>query len=417
MERTPARHTSAADVLAFVSANRQRPPPSAPPPAKRATPDDSLASRSRVAYEPYSDQQRVALLEELEAYLTADPNSSSDINLESVRQMRELLSAMKTLYGKQATEIERMQSLMSSGGPFLTGGGGGDFVGGGGGVGGDFGAGGVEDGVGESDPTGMRGMAIGHAPDNAAASGGLAEPPQYQKEAGMGGGGEDGEEGEDRPASPVKNEPHTMSRKEAYTLYKTAEGEGLNQTLVAQKQRLKMNRGKKAAAAAEVNKAKDAIDRNRALLDQKKVEREQQAQEQNNAQEIIDEEEYGYIQALKEAKQQYKTAHAAMLTAGGAANEAASEVDNAREKLLSGFNTWYAESFNEPAGSTLDFIRPSTAPLPMSETKADVMDDDEAFEHLQMTRVMDTAPESLAYVRARKQVGGRGLGARTKRTK
>ena len=52
----------------------------------------------------------------------------------------------------------------------------------------------------------------------------------------------------------------------------------------------------------------------------------------------------------------------------------------------------------------------------MSETKADVMDDDEAFEHLQMTRVMDTAPESLAYVRARKQVSGRGLGARTKRT-
>ena len=232
-------------------------------------------------------------------------------------------------------------------------------MGGGGGVGGDFGAGGVEDGVGESDPDWHAWYGDRPCARQRGRFGRLAEPPQYQKEAGMGGGGEDGEEGEDRPASPVKNEPHTMSRKEAYTLYKTAEGESLNQTLVAQKQRLKMNRGKKAAAAAEVNKAKDAIDRNRALLDQKKVEREQQAQEQNNAQEIIDEEEYGYIQALKEAKQQYKTAHAAMLTAGGAANEAASEVDNAREKLL-GFNTWYAESFNEPAGSTLDFIRPST---------------------------------------------------------
>lgn len=41
------------------------------------------------------------------------------------------------------------------------------------------------------------------------------------------------------------------------------------------------------------------------------------------------------------------------------------------------------------------------------------MDDDEQFEHMQMTRVMETEPESLAFVRARKAQELR-MGARKK---
>ena len=77
---------------------------------------DSLASRSRVAYEPYSDQQRLALMEELQAFLIAEEGAaeSHEIDLEIVRQMRELLSAMKTLYSKQAAELDRVQKLLAS---------------------------------------------------------------------------------------------------------------------------------------------------------------------------------------------------------------------------------------------------------------------------------------------------------------
>ena len=42
----------------------------------------------------------------------------------------------------------------------------------------------------------------------------------------------------------------------------------------------------------------------------------------------------------------------------------------------------------------------------MEESK-DVMDDDEQFEQLQITRVMQTQPDSLAFVRARQQVAAR----------
>jgi hypothetical protein len=47
---------------------------------------DALASRSRVLYEPYSDVQRVSLMEELQKYLAADEAASAPMPIESVRQ-------------------------------------------------------------------------------------------------------------------------------------------------------------------------------------------------------------------------------------------------------------------------------------------------------------------------------------------
>ena len=78
---------------------------------------DALASRThRVEYEPYSDAQRLKLMEELQAFLSAedDVGGDSDIPLESVRQMRELLTAMKSLYSKQAAELDRVQKMLAS---------------------------------------------------------------------------------------------------------------------------------------------------------------------------------------------------------------------------------------------------------------------------------------------------------------
>jgi hypothetical protein len=46
---------------------------------------NSLASRSRVSYEPYSEQQRSELLESLESFLNHDVE---ELELESVRQVR-----------------------------------------------------------------------------------------------------------------------------------------------------------------------------------------------------------------------------------------------------------------------------------------------------------------------------------------
>lgn len=95
-----------------------------------------------------------------------------------------------------------------------------------------------------------------------------------------------------------------------------------------------------------------------------------------------------------------------MLAAGDAAATAASEVDASRTELLTQFNEWYAVNFNA-ALEPLQMAATREEPPPQT---ADVMDDDEQFEQLQMARVMAEEPESLAFVRARKSVGRRGGG-------
>ena len=354
---------------------------------------DALSSRSRVAYEPYSDQQRLALMEELQAYLTAEEGAaeSHEIDLESVRQMRELLSAMKSLYTKQAAELDRVQKLLASG-QFVAGGDGG--MGGAGGAAATGGAGGADggDGVGEADLSGKRGIAIGHAADGAAPPGGLVEPPAYQRSF----TGEGEEEGGEALATSGVQDGAVLGRSEAYVQFKMNEGRIENERLLAAKRQMKEAKAKRLELAASVNEAKRSIDAIKEQLEAKKVERQAATSGSPEEAEIIDEEEYAFIQDLRSAKKSYKASHEAMLAAADTVAAAASSVDEARMELLTMFNEWYATVHNEepePLVPKFDEPPPPTA---------DVMDNDEQFEQLQMARVMAEEPESLAFVRARK---------------
>ena len=90
------------------------------------------------------------------------------------------------------------------------------------------------------------------------------------------------------------------------------------------------------------------------------------------------------------------------------------EVSEARTELITTFNEWYAASFHETAEPSAPIAREVAPPTETMEP-GDTMDDDERFEQLQMARVMAEAPESLAFVRARKNATARqqqrGLGA------
>ena len=104
---------------------------------------------------------------------------------------------------------------------------------------------------------------------------------------------------------------------------------------------------------------------------------------------------------LEKLKKIYKTEHTRMLTASQIIRQSSSSVDHLREQLLSGFNTWYSESFYDGDAAAAPAPIPVKSPSPENR---DVMDDDEQFEQLQMQRVMAEEPESLAFVRARQSV-------------
>lgn len=205
----------------------------------------------------------------------------------------------------------------------------------------------------------------------------------------------------------------TMGKQEAYVQYKLSEGSEMNARLIKAKKETKEWRLKRAALAGEVNQAKQRIDAVKARLERKKLERAQAAAGQpSDEAEIIDEEEYAFIQELRAGKQDYKAAHESMTQATRSAESAALDADNARTELLNTFNQWYAASFtggdvsafnlSAQAPMSASLRQPSTAEIEPPEP----MDDDEAFEQLQMQRIFDDQPDSLAFVRARKSAKG-----------
>lgn len=198
-----------------------------------------------------------------------------------------------------------------------------------------------------------------------------------------------------------------MDRHEAFTQYKAAEGAETNNTLRAAKATQKQMRARRAELGGTVNTSKQRIDYLRGLLDAKKAEREANIEYGGGGEsEIIDEEEYAYIQELKQTKLTYKEAHAEMRAATQAMEAAGATADETRVALLAQFESWYALSFSE--GAENDAMNSIGMDEGLGQTKGDDMDDDEHFEQLQLDRVMAEEPDSLAFINARKSVIKRG---------
>ena len=374
---------------------------------------DSLASRdSRVTYEPYSDQQRVALLEDLQSYLDSEDQpgegGKTEIEIESVRQIRELLAGAKKLYGKQSEELsrtreelEKHKEMLRTGTGYVGGGGGGE--GGEGGMGG--GGGGEGEPVGEAD---AGAIAAGLAPDDARPAGGLVDPP-------FRGEGVDG--GEEMAAGGFAAIPAGLDRNEAYTLFKRGEGLAVNNKLMAAKREANKLKERKKELAKEANEHKSEIDRLGAGLHQKQLERESTTvglttSTSSGGELIIDEEEYRLIQELKLAKQNYRTAHGGMVEAALSLKTYVEEMDSARTELLKQFDEWYAANFPDAPQTTSFPAPPARTPSPTKGAGGDTMDEDEQFEAMQLQRVMQTHqdPTAAAFFSAKKATAGKKKG-------
>jgi len=342
---------------------------------------DSLANRSRILYEPYSEMQRGALTSQLQSYLE---HQTDDVPIESVRQMRELLISARTLYEQKQSELDAIRKALANGG-------------------GGVAAAGVgetdlplpssaeqNDAVGDEDPA-SKGLAIGLAPDGARPAGGLVDPPAK-------GTGTSGLSVEVPPnltptastgaVGDVVEAP--LGRSDAFSQFKLAEGKETNAKLLEAKSELKMLRTKRSSLVDAVNGAKKDIDEKKALLEHKRNERE--AQGNLDEADIIDEEEYSLIQTLKEAKHSYKANHEKLVCTNSDIETAATDVDRHRQALMADFDHWYSASF---LGGDDDRADPDRGAM------NDPMDEDEQFEHMQMARVMAEEPESLAFTRAR----------------
>lgn len=198
-----------------------------------------------------------------------------------------------------------------------------------------------------------------------------------------------------------------MDRQEAFSQFKAAEGSEINGELLAAKATFKQMKARRVELAGICNTSKQQIDTLRVALDDKKAAREASLEYGGGGAEIIDEEEYAFIQELKEAKASYKQAHTEMRAANAAMESASQQADEKRAELLRQFDSWYTLSFSEEGvGDEASGLMTSQAGTDSGLN--DTMDEEEKFEQLQVDNVMAEDPDSLAFVRARKAVLKKG---------
>merc|ERR1712086_1065201 len=188
-------------------------------------------------------------------------------------------------------------------------------------------------------------------------------------------------------------EPPPLDRNEAYTLYRRQQGAGLNSTLNSYTKPLKELKVKSAAAAKKLNELTKVMDKNKALLEQKTEVRKIEMEGVEGGEDIVDEEEFAMMMALKTNRKEYKELHSQFKSDTAQKKQLMAQVQEAKVALVDAFNDWYNSA------------RPTTGmQQPEQHDEGDVLDDGEMFEQMEVTRVMDQDPDSLAFFQAQKKM-------------
>lgn len=153
---------------------------------------------------------------------------------------------------------------------------------------------------------------------------------------------------------------------------------------------------------AKVNEAKHNIDRLVQEIEARKSSRIElmKSRKPNSAMkysakdELVDEEEFRLAQELKEVKIAYKQRFEQMQKWKKNGSEAQMKVDYLKSVLASRFNEWSSENSPGKRGAFSASYDPAT--------QDDQLDDQEAFDKMEMEKVLNNDPESLAFFHAQK---------------
>ncbi|TPX60633.1 hypothetical protein SpCBS45565_g07442 [Spizellomyces sp. 'palustris'] len=413
---------------------------------------DTLSNRSHVQHEPFSEPQRLEFQRQVKAFLE---NEEEEIEIVSLRQIREIFHQFRMLYKTQEQENEDWQRIHRNAiGTHPT-------------MAKDDAAENTnmntrlldekDDGVGELEGTGF---GLGLAPSGgrqtggiAMAAGGMRGPKDRRRKnsriPGLGLSTQVGapshteveeEEGKheifmerDRiPSPPTKvteisspaessglpplpNAHHPSrnnrslapppSRADEFESFKRGKGADINRILNENKFILRDKKKHAKDLAASVNDTKRHIDDLKIKIDCKRHDRTSGVEIQRDDEVVIDEEEYILLNSLKQLKQHYREQYETLRTVRADIEYCSRLVDQCRQKLMAEFEQWYEMQY----GGQL--------PEDGSDGQVeDLMDIGEKFDRLQMERMSQEDPDSLPFYNARKNTERRyHKGPRSKR--
>jgi len=344
---------------------------------------DTLSGRSRVVYDEYNDDQRGALKTEMEEYLEG---RREDIELVNIRQMREILGVTRHIFREMKQKVEddlkKTYDLKEKGaGPASPS---------------------VERpemGTAGEEEVGEDGFAVGRAPDGAA-------PPESPT---VGSPGSKAGDDSGLPESAyddttqlaatqqVRQPRKRIPRAEAYEVFKAEDGAEWNTLVVEESSALiEMKRSVKALGE-KLNNDKYEIDRLKDLIDRKSRERSNEADADSEAM-VIDEEEYAAMTELKKRKASYRDTFEKLRSGKHKVTDLQASVQSNKERLLEEFDGWYLQTYGpEPVAAVKE-----ENSGPVYGPGGDMLDPDEAFEKLEVERIMENNPQSFAFTQAAK---------------
>ena len=417
---------------------------------------DALVERTGVAYEPYTPEQQEGVAQMLEKYMdTPELDEESVLSITNYRQMLEICKQFKKKVLMARAEAKAAQeqaylgggTLMSPSGRVV-----GSAADRGGGLDGT-GPGGVDfsadSKIAQSyDPSAPMvgtvagsghgsGFALGMSAADARPAGGIEGSSHYGGAAGS---------KFSPPASPGQTLPGAkvsfaspdstvggprggasmdfgdavgergMAMFEAYI--KGVEGQPLYQAFTEAKARSKTFRSKSRELVQVVNQAKTIIDRLQQEIEARKNSRVEysRAAKASAKDEMVDEEEFRLTKELKEAKRTYRNCFEQMQKYKNQAANAQGQANDLKQQLAGAFSQWSAaygaRSPQHSAQKSPDFKSSAGdfgGSTQLGDTGAgagaggfDQLDDQEAFDKLEIERVLANDPESLAFFHAQK---------------
>jgi len=334
---------------------------------------DTLANRGRIAYDPYNSEQQYEVQKQVESYLDG---SLDDFQIESLRQVREVMIQMRNTYhkvlarfgasdfrlGDEQAKTSRHPTLVSrtqhaekdeqhS----------------------------EEGGVGEEENT--YGFGIGRAnPRARPLDSSIIDPKRefLQEE----------DEAEDRQKTVEKTLPKsteirpavviTVDKNQAFMEFKNTEGRDIDLSLAQNKAELKARKLAIRTVTEEINQLGKRIEDAKERIDEIRAARGDQDED------VIDEEEYSLIKALKELKRGFKGKFEDLRRSKAEAQEITQAIDQARHRLIDEFDTWVEGKYGSAAPKGADISGVS---------------DPEAKPGLD-----DIDPDAFAYIKAKKNV-------------
>lgn len=286
---------------------------------------DTLANRGRIVYEAYSSEQQYQIQLIAEKFLDGEVD---DVDVESLRQARELFSQIRNIYRKTMTRLgaddtkSRSRPVTQKPGTAKTD---------------NKNQEEKEEGVGQEEH--ISGFGLGRAnPYSKPLDSTALEPRSVFHQ-------EEDPEIQKPPSSiqpkSVQNKSKLMpqiDKNQAFMEFKNGDGREIDSSLNQNKEDLRDRKNRLKTITSQVNSVKRSIDDAKDALEKIRSSRAED-------EEVIDEEEFEYIKKLKDLKKIYRSGFDQMKSLKEEINSISQSIEYAREKLVNEFEVWYEKKF------------------------------------------------------------------------